>query len=69
MTMNCESGKGQMSEESGLRIDVCMNVQMYVVKTRKGGFCGSDKTCNVVQTVGQEGTSKGGLQERGQDNS
>lgn len=69
MTIDFESGKGQMSEESGLRLDECMNVQMYVVKTRKGGSCGSDNACNVVQTVGQEGSSSGRLQERGQDNS
>ena len=54
--MDFESGKGQMSE-AGLRLDGCTNVQMYLVETRKGGSCGSDKTCDVVQAVGQEGTS------------
>lgn len=61
MTMNFESGKGQMSE-AGLRLDGCTYVQLCSIETRKGGSCGSDKTCDVVQTVGQEGTSGGGLQ-------
>lgn len=60
--MNFESGRAQMSG-AGLRLDDgCTNVQMISVETRKRSSCGGDKTCDVVQTVGQEGTSSGGLQ-------
>lgn len=59
--MNFESGKGQMSE-TGLRLDGGTHVQRYSVGTRKRGSSSSDKTCDIVQTVGQEGTSSGGLQ-------
>lgn len=37
-------------------------MQRYSVGMRKRGSCSSDKTCDIVQTVGQEGTSSGGLQ-------
>lgn len=56
--MNFESGRGQMSE-AGLRLDGCVNAQTYLADTRKGGSCGSDKTCDVGQ---MEGTSGGALQ-------
>lgn len=61
VTVNFESGKGEMSE-AGLRLDGCTNVQMYSVERRKGGSCSSDKTCDVVQTLYQEETSSRGLQ-------